>query len=971
MSAGPANFRLSPATENARQTIVTVAQPLDLDVGMGAPVWRVEAGQVEIFAIVERDGVPIGNRHFIRCAGPGDLLFAIAPAAVEAVGGEMVGRLRAFAGAEANLAPVDPAGLPKAAFAAGVDAWLVDFCRSVVVAHQGRHSGGRAVATGEAARFPDGTRIQSARDVVWIEVGDGDAALFGDPKRPCGPRSPIPLAAGSWVVALEETALNVFDTSALLERPGWQTHLAAYHTASLSVLTEGLLAFSAQEDQRIALSAESARKAYVSANAGFAGVLDGAAIADQAPALEDALTAACRVVARELGFEMSARPPAKGAGSSTGMLERIVRTSGLPAREVTLYHDWWRGEIGPMVGFIRETGAPVALLPAGRGRYRVYDPASGRRELLDAGQADQIGGSAFVLYPSLPDRPLSTFDLLRFGLWPSRRDIGVALGMGAIGAVLSLGFPIALGVLIDHLIPSHLKTQLIELGLLLAMVALTQIVIKIAGDLAQLRLFSRAGTRLQTAMLDRALRLSTAFLNQFSSADLTQRTLVIDTVRRLLSVVVVDALIAGIFSLSSLICLLILGPGVALVAVLVFALFLGASFWAGAAQLGALTQNEADTARASEFAFQFVDNIGHLRAAGAEERAYAKWASVYAAAQRASLGANRVVTRFAAFSAGYEIFALAIFFGAVSMIRSPGQSTGDLLTMVAVYSLFIASSSGLGVAVQRVFLILPKFRRARVLLQAVPEIGSAKSDPGELSGRIEVSHLTFGYSKGGPPVLNDISLTIEPGELVAFVGASGSGKSTLMKLLLGFEQPSAGFIFFDDHDLKKLDLRAVRRQIGVVLQDGKLMAGTIAENILGVTGGTNEAAWDAARRAGLADDIEQMPMGMHTVLLEGASTLSGGQAQRLLIARSLVGEPRMMFLDEATSALDNHTQAIVMNGLQQMAGTRVVVAHRLSTIANADRIYVFDAGRIVQSGTFADLMQTSGPFAELARRQME
>jgi ABC-type bacteriocin/lantibiotic exporter with double-glycine peptidase domain len=496
-------------------------------------------------------------------------------------------------------------------------------------------------------------------------------------------------------------------------------------------------------------------------------------------------------------------------------------------------------------------------------------------------------------------------------------------------------------------------------------------VVKIAGDLAQLRIFARAGTRLQTAVVDRTLRLSNAFLNQFSSADLAQRVMVIDTVRRYLGVVVLDSLLSGVFSLASLAYLLVLAPGVALVAVVVFSLFLAVTLWTGMAQIGNLTETEEKTAKASELAFQFVENIAHLRAAGAEERAYAKWAAVYADFQRAELRANKVVSRFAAFSAGYEVFALGVFFAGLEMIRSPKSTTGELLIMIATYAQFIASSTGLGTGIQQVFLILPKFRRAKALLQAVPEVDVTKADPGELSGRIEVSHLTFGYVEGAPPVLNDVSLTIEPGQMVAFVGSSGCGKSTMMKLLLGFLSPSMGSIFYDGQDLKKIDLRAVRRQIGVVLQEGKLMSGSIAENILGVTGGTNEMAWDAARRAGFAEDIESMPMGMHTVITDGGNTLSGGQAQRLLIARALIGKPRIMFLDEATSALDNRTQAVVTQSLQQMAGTRIVIAHRLSTIERADKIYVFDSGRIVQSGTYAELVSVPGLFAELARRQME
>lgn len=326
---------------------------------------------------------------------------------------------------------------------------------------------------------------------------------------------------------------------------------------------------------------------------------------------------------------------------------------------------------------------------------------------------------------------------------------------------------------------------------------------------------------------------------------------------------------------------------------------------------------------------------------------------------------------FSAFIGGYGIISLAGFFAALMAFRSPEVSAGSLLIMVSTYSRFLIASSGFGGAIQGIFLILPKLQRAKVLLAAEPEVDASKIDPSELSGRITVDHLSFGYVEGGPLVLDDVSLTIEPSQFVAFVGASGCGKSTLMKLMLGFERPAAGGVFYDGQDLRKIDVQAVRRQIGVVLQSGELISGSIAENILGVTGGTNEQAWAAARLAGLAEDIEAMPMGMHTVLTDGATTLSGGQTQRLLLARALVGRPRLIFLDEATSALDNATQATVIQNLQRIAVTRIVIAHRLSTIQSADRIYVFDAGRVVQAGSYSELAHTPGLFAELVHRQMQ
>jgi len=266
--------------------------------------------------------------------------------------------------------------------------------------------------------------------------------------------------------------------------------------------------------------------------------------------------------------------------------------------------------------------------------------------------------------------------------------------------------------------------------------------------------------------------------------------------------------------------------------------------------------------------------------------------------------------------------------------------------------------------------VIPIWERAAPILQAEPEADTSKTDPGELSGDIEVSHISFRYDPNGPLVLNDVSFHAAAGEFVAVVGASGSGKSTLLRLLLAFEAPEAGAIYYDQQDLAGVDVRAVRRQIGVVLQSGQLMPGDIFMNIVGASSLTIEDAMRAAEMAGLSEDLQAMPMGVHTVISEGGSTFSGGQKQRLMIARAVVNRPRILLFDEATSALDNRTQAIVSRSLESLKATRVVIAHRLSTIVKADRIYVFDKGRVVQTGTYDELMRQDGLFAELARRQM-
>jgi ABC-type bacteriocin/lantibiotic exporter with double-glycine peptidase domain len=290
---------------------------------------------------------------------------------------------------------------------------------------------------------------------------------------------------------------------------------------------------------------------------------------------------------------------------------------------------------------------------------------------------------------------------------------------------------------------------------------------------------------------------------------------------------------------------------------------------------------------------------------------------------------------------------------------------------VAAFGTLLSGMMQLGSTVVNMLNVVPIYARLKPILAAAPEVDATKADPGPLRGRIEVTNLSFRYGDDGPPILEDVSFDAHPGEFIALVGPSGSGKSTLLRLLLGFEQPESGSIAYDGFDVAGLDPWRLRRQLGVVLQDGNLLPGDIFTNIVGsAVDLTLSDAWEAARLAGLHRDIEQMPMGMHTIITEGASTLSGGQRQRLMIARALVTKPRIVFFDEATSALDNPTQAVVTESLDRLRATRIVIAHRLSTIINADRIFVLDQGRIAQTGTYAHLVDQPGMFHELVRRQL-
>jgi NHLM bacteriocin system ABC transporter ATP-binding protein len=728
-----------------------------------------------------------------------------------------------------------------------------------------------------------------------------------------------------------------------------------------------------QEDDRIARSARQAADARQRTWQLFARLFKPQGVAGQPQLDTDPLLAICRIAAASMGFTLPA-DAAAGSGYEVTMAERIGRITRSPVRELALSNTWWRQELGTLLVFTAGGAEPHAAIRTGR--FYTLVAASGLGRRLTPDLAAMLTRSAFVLYPPLPDRTLSASGLFRFGLHGCAQGVASAGLAGLAGAVLALGAPIATGVLIDDFIPSHLKTQTLAIGAGLLLVAFTRFVLGIAGHLAALRLSGRVAGRLQPAIVDRILRLPPAVLAALSSADIGRRAMVVDAMRQALSMIAVDAVLSFLFAAASLLLIAAYARLAAFAALGLFAVFLCIALVSGWLEARTLVGQEEAAAIAADRSLQLVQCVDHLRSAGAEERAFAHWGIAMLRAGAASLRAGQIGSRFRGFAAAFELLGLILFFGVLNAGHTAGATTGDLATMIAAFAGFTASASGFCLGLRRVMLLKPKGVRAMVLVRAAPESGPDRRPPGAISGRIEINDLSFAYGfqpapheRAGTPVLDSISLRIEPGEFIALVGASGCGKSTLVRLLLGFERPQRGGVFYDRQNLKDLDLRALRRQIGVMLQPGHFMPGSIAENILGATGGRLEDAWEAARLAGLAEDIEQMPMGMHTILTDGASGLSGGQTQRLLIARALASKPRILILDEATSALDNLTQAVVTENLEHMKLTRIVVAHRLSTIIKADRIYVLAGGHIVQSGSYQDLMAQPGVFAHLARRQ--
>ena len=736
--------------------------------------------------------------------------------------------------------------------------------------------------------------------------------------------------------------------------------------------TEGLRALHdalhAEHIRRLARRSSVDAGVFSSALRGLVALTRPAAAVSPGEAIEDPAAAVVAVVAKAAGFELAPSAAPEGV-RGVEAVRSIARSARIQTRDVALRGRWWRTEGGPLVGFIEQDVAPVALVPSARGLLLV-SPHDGTRRRVNASVAALLHPMAVQLYRPLPDRALSVGDVARFALRGTGPDLRRAVVLALVASLVGLVTPAAMGIVFEEVVPNGDRSSLVFVALGIAAAALAQTLFGVVQALALTRVEARAAPVLQSAVWDRVLRLPARFFRRYAAADLALRVGAIEAIRQMVSTVTIQAVLSGLLSVSYLILLVsydatLAAAGLGLVALTLLLTASGASL-----QLRRQRAMAEAESRQTTFVMQLVTGVARLRDACAEHRAFARWSGLLASQSRTASESARISSFFASFDAAWPLVTTMIVFTMAVAATARGLGTGEFIAFNAAFGAFLGAALSLGDAALRSLSLVPAWERARPILETVPESGSTRPEAGRLDGSVELSRVSFRYAPDGPAILDDVTIEARPGELIAIVGPSGSGKSTLLRILLGFETPESGAVYYDGQDLAGVDLQSVRRQIGVVLQHGTLMAGDLYTNIAGPTGRSLEEAWEAARLAGLDRDIKAMPMGMHTVLMDGGGTLSGGQKQRLMIARALVGRPRIVVLDEATSALDNRSQAQVTQSLDALQATRIVIAHRLSTIARADRIYVLDKGRVVEQGRMDELIARGGTFAALARRQM-
>ncbi|MBC2906728.1 NHLP bacteriocin export ABC transporter permease/ATPase subunit [Streptomyces cupreus] len=683
----------------------------------------------------------------------------------------------------------------------------------------------------------------------------------------------------------------------------------------------------------------------------------------------DASYAACKLVAEAAGIAL-AEPAQSGTESDRlDPVERVAIASRVRTRAVRLDGRWWRDNVGPLVGHRALSGAPVALLWR-RGGYVAVHPATGRETPVEKANAEEFEPRAVMFYRPLPDRALSPLRLLRFSMRGTGGDLTNLLLSGLVTVAIGALVPVATGKVLGQFVPKAQTGLIVQVCLAVMVSSVVAAAFMLLQNLTILRMEGRIEATLQPAVWDRLLRLPTKFFTERSTGELASAAMGISAIRRLLAGVgptVAQSVTVGAMNLG---LLLWYSVPMALAAigmlVVIAAVFLGLGLWQVRWQrrlvvLGNKLNNQA---------FQTLRGLPKLRVAAAENYAYAAWAAQFARSRELQQKVGRIKNLTTVLGAVYLPLCTLLMFMLLAGPARGSMSAAAFLTFNTSVTMLLTSVTQITGAFVSAVAALPLFEEIKPVLDATPEVRTASTRPGPLTGALEARRLSFRYSDDGPLVLDDVSFSVRQGEFVAIVGPSGCGKSTLLRLLIGFDKPVSGSVLYDGQDLAALDQSAVRRQCGVVLQHAQPFTGSILDVICGTEPYTPEEAMAAAEMAGLAEDIKRMPMGLHTIV-SGSGAISGGQRQRLMIAQALIRRPRILFFDEATSALDNETQRTVIESTRALNATRIVIAHRLSTVLDADRVIVMEDGKVAQEGAPAELLaDTGGRLHELVRRQL-
>ncbi len=648
-------------------------------------------------------------------------------------------------------------------------------------------------------------------------------------------------------------------------------------------------------------------------------------------------------------------------------IEYSCRQSGIMYRSVKLEKGWYRDAAGAMLGRLK-SGEVVALLPDKLGRYGFFNPNTQKRVKLNRKTQELFEEDAYCFYKPFPLKKIGIRDLIKYIF--STIDVSVIVYIVAItlfATLVGMITPKITKILFSDVLESKSLQLLLSVACFYVCTSLSLLLIRGIKSLLMNRVSIQMDVSVQAATMARVLSLPPNFFKNYSSGEITSRA---QSVNSLCTTLVQTFLSTGLTSLFSLLYItqvfvyakeLVVPALCVTIATLVF------SVVSSLVQMKISEKQMELSGKMSGLTYQIITGVQKIKLSGSEKRVFARWLNHYSEEAKLTYNPPRFLLFNGVISTAISLVGtIVMYFFAVQS----NVSVADYTAFNSAYGMLsgaLMSVAGIALTAAR---IKPVFEMAKPIMNAEPEISEGKQTVTKISGGIELSHVSFRYDVNSPLVVDDLSLKIKPGQYVAVVGKTGCGKSTLLRLLLGFEKPQKGAIYYDGKDLETLDLRSLRKKIGVVTQNGKLFQGDIYSNIvISAPYLSVDDAWKAAEIADIAEDIRKMPMGMHTIISEGAGGISGGQKQRLMIARAVAPNPKVLMFDEATSALDNITQKKVSEALDGLKCTRIVIAHRLSTIKQCDRIIVLDGGKIAEDGTYDELLAKKGYFYELVERQ--
>ena len=649
-------------------------------------------------------------------------------------------------------------------------------------------------------------------------------------------------------------------------------------------------------------------------------------------------------------------------------LDYLLDPQGIMRRVVRLPAGWYKDAAGSFLMIYKEGQIPVAVMPGLIGGYEFTDPLTLKKRRVNNETQKLFEEEAIFFYKPFPQRKIGIKDILVYmAMSRSVTDYALIFITGAIITAIGALTPMFNKLAYGKVLSSGQMPMLYGLMFFMISAAIGNVLFSTVSNLITQAVQTKQTVAIEAAVMMRVLSLPASFFRRFSAGELYNRTQSFTDLCKLLASAVLSTGLTSVFSLVYITQIFHYTPALVVPSLVITLITVVFSIVSTLINTQVSRESMKLAAQESGMNYAMITGIQKIKLAGAEKRAFARWGRLYAKEAEFLYNPPMVIKMNSVISAAISLIGTVVMYSAAI---SSGVTFDNYVAFTSSYGFISGAFMQLSSVALLIAGIRPTLEMVGPILEEEPETAEKKQTVTSLSGNIELSHVCFRYADNMPDILDDLSIRIKPGEYVAIVGETGCGKSTLIRILLGFEKPRKGAVFYDGRDLNSLDLRSLRRHVGVVIQNGKLMMGSIFENItisapwLGM-----DDAWEAAEAAGIAQDIREMPMGMQTMISEGQGGVSGGQKQRLLIARALAPKPKVLMFDEATSALDNLTQKKVTEAITSYNCTRIVIAHRLSTIQSCDRILLLRNGKIAEDGTYDELIERQGFFAELVERQ--